>query len=291
MTGRGVGDLLSLMVDKLDLCPEREEEDKGSVVKLAVVGRPNVGKSTFINHILGKERLLVTEIPGTTRDAVDVHIQYQNHDFLLIDTAGLRRRSRVKNQVEYYSTLRSHQVIERCDVACVFTDAGQEFAHQDMRVVEEVIKARKGILVVVNKWDLIQKDEEKKKAWLHSLDYRLKGFSYVPVVRISALSGWHTTRVMDMVWRIACEREKRVPSPELNKLLTELGRRYQPPAPGGKRVRVLFGAQVGIKPPRIVLFSNFPHLVKESYRRFLENQIRDYFGFEGVPIVITFKKK
>ena len=256
-----------------------------------MVGRPNVGKSTFVNTILGEERLLVTEIPGTTRDPVDVRIRFEDQDVLLVDTAGMRRRSRVKESVEYYSTLRSHRVVERCDVACVFVDAEEGLTLQDLRVVREITDAKKGILLVVNKWDLVGEDPERVQAWDLDLEYRLKGMDYIPVLFISSKTGVRVEEVLAGACQIAQEREKRIPSGALNRLIEDLNRRYQPPAVQGKRVRVLYGTQTGVKPPHFVFFSNHPHLIKESYKRFLENQIRDHFGFEGVPLAFGFKKK
>lgn len=290
LVGRGVGDLLSRVVERLDGGEEEQTEEDGAV-KLAVVGRPNVGKSTFVNTILGEERLLVTEIPGTTRDPVDVRIRFQDHGFLLVDTAGMRRRSRVKESVEYYSTLRSHRVVERCDVACVFVDGEEGLTMQDMRVIREIADAKKGILLVVNKWDLVGDDPERVQAWDLDLEIRLQGLNYIPVVFISSKAEVRVEEVLTAAHQIAREREKRIPSPTLNRLIETLNRRYQPPAVQGKRVRVLYGTQAGIRPPRFVFFSNHPQLIKESYRKFLENQIREQYGFEGVPLSLVFKRK
>ena len=291
LRGRGVGDLLSLVVEKLGRPEGKEEVIADNVVKLAIVGKPNVGKSTFINVILGEERLLVTEVPGTTRDAVDVRIRFNEHEFVLIDTAGIRRRSRVKENVEYYSTLRAHRAVERCDVACVFGDADEGLTQQDMRVLREVVDARKGIVLVVNKWDLLEDDQDKVRQWEDALDRKLQGMTFIPILSISCKTNLRVEKVLELAWQISQERRKRVPSPDLNRLIEDLDRRYRPPAVQGKRVRVLYGAQVGVNPPRFAFFSNHPHLIKESYKRFLENQIREHFGFEGVPLSLFFRKK
>jgi GTP-binding protein len=292
ITGRNIGDLLSHVVKKLDRPQENgNPADGDNVVKLAVVGKPNVGKSTFVNAILGEERLLVTEIPGTTRDSVDVNIRYNDHSLLLIDTAGMRRRSRVTESAEYYSVLRAHRVLERCDVACVFVDVEEGITQQDMRVLKEAIDTKKGTLLVANKWDLLKGDEEKIQRWYEQRDRRLGGMTFVPVLSVSCKTGLRVRKILERAWLIAEERKKRISSPELNRLLTELNRKYQPPAVRGKRVRVLYGSQVSTAPPRFVFFSNFPNLVKENYQRFLENSIRDHFGFEGVPLSLAFKKK
>lgn len=292
MGGRGIGDLLSAAVSLLK--PDQgEKADSGDAdsVRLAVIGRPNVGKSTFVNAILGEKRMLVTEIPGTTRDAVDVHIRHNEEDFILIDTAGMRRRSRVTDGVEYYSTLRTHRMVEECDVACVFADGGEGLTQQDMRIIVRVIDARKGVLLVVNKWDLVRRSAEERTRWHESLDMKMHGLDYVPVVFISSKTKYHIRQVLDMTSHIAMERRKRIPTPELNRFIEDINRQAQPAAVRGKRVRVLYGTQTGSAPPRFVFFASHPDLLKENYRRFLENQLRDAFGFDGVPLSMSFKSR
>ena len=287
--GRGIGDLLSFIVEKLG--PETGMEIPEDSIRLAVVGRPNAGKSTFVNAILGEDRVLVTEVPGTTRDTVDVQIKMNGQNFMLIDTAGLRRRSRVKDSVEYYSALRTQRVVESCDVACVFIDAAETIAQQDMRVIREAIKARKGLVLVINKWDLVRADPDKIKAWQDVLDIKLKGIDYIPVLRVSCKTGFKVKQVMETANQVALERMQRVSSPQINQLIEKLNRQIQHPSVQGKRVRILYGTQVHSNPPLFAFFCNHPHLIKPSYRRFLENQIREHFGFSGVPLSLTFKKK
>ena len=291
MTGRNIGDLLSWIVEMLGQPREGEIPAREDVIKLAVVGRPNVGKSTFINVILGEERLLVTEVPGTTRDAVDVRIRFNKRELLLIDTAGIRKRSRVNENVEYYSVLRSHRTVEKCDVACVFADGNEGLTQQDMRVLQEVTEAKKGVLLVINKWDLLKGDEERIRQMNERMERRMRGMTFVPIVTISCKHNLRVRKILELAWRISDERKKRISSPDLNRLLKELNRQYQPPAVQGKRIRILYASQVGVNPPRIAFFSNHPHLIKESYKRFIENNIRDNFGFEGVPLTLIFKKK
>ena len=291
LRGRNVGDMLSLIVEKLDRPGDQDTSADDDVIKLAVVGKPNVGKSTFVNVILGEERLLVTEIPGTTRDAVDVRIRFKKREMRLIDTAGIRRRSRVKENEEYYSVLRSHRIIERCDVACVFVDADEGLTQQDMRVLQEVIRSRKGLLLIINKWDLLKGDEERIRQLSDTLERKCRGMTFVPILFVSCKTNLRVRKILELAMEIYDERRKRIPSPDVNRLLTELNRHYQPPAIHGKRVRVLYGSQVGVAPPRFVFFSNFPQLIMESYKRYIENNIRDNFGFEGVPITLIFKKK
>ncbi|OVE78746.1 ribosome biogenesis GTPase Der [bacterium I07] len=291
LRGRAVGDLLSLIIRNLDWPDGRKGEDEADSLRLGIVGRPNVGKSTFINTILGEERMLVTEIPGTTRDSVDVRFQYKDTPITLIDTAGMRRRTHIKDSVEYYSTLRTHRVVERCDVACVFCEAKEGLTQQDLRVVREVIDARKGILLVINKWDLLDRDAENLFHVETQLDQKLQGLTFVPILRISCKTGKSVNEVLNAALEIQIERERRIPSPDINNLLEKMNQRYQHPAIQGKRIRIMYGTQVGEKPPTFVFFSNYPQLLKESYKRFLENQIRDQFGFEGTPISFLFKRK
>jgi len=176
-------------------------------------------------------------------------------------------------------------------VACVFADGNEGLTQQDMRVLQEVTEAKKGVLLVINKWDLLKGDEERIRQMNEKMERRKRGMTFVPTVMISCKINLRVRKILEMAWRISDERKKRISSPDLNRLLKELGRRYQPPAVQGKRIRILYGSQVGVDPPRIAFFSNHPHLIKESYKRFIENNIRDNFGFEGVPLTLIFKKK
>jgi len=289
--GRGVGDLLSAAVALLGPGATPGEEDPDDRLRLAIVGKPNVGKSTFINRILGQERMLVTDIPGTTRDSVDVDVTWKGRIISLVDTAGLRRRSRVDGEVEYYSGLRARRAINDCDVACVFVDASEKITQQDMHVIAQVIAGRKGILLILNKWDLVKDDPDKLQELQLSQELKLQGLSYLPILAISCKTGRKVEQVLDTVWRIGQERQKRISSPQLNVFLEEVNRAYQPPAVRGKRVRIVYGTQVGTAPPKFAFFSNYPALITENYKRYLENQLRARFGFEGVPISFLFKKK
>jgi GTP-binding protein len=290
--GIGIGDLLDRIVDTLGrLKTEPSASDQGGAVRLAVVGKPNVGKSTFVNSVLGKERLLVSEIPGTTRDSVDVLVRWRQRDFILIDTAGIRRRSRIDDGVEYYSVLRSRRVIEQCDAACVIADATEGLTQQDLQVLRLAENGRKGIVLVLNKWDLVEKDAEKQAALHDGMDLKLQGLDYIPVIFASCLTGLRTGKILEAAWKVAQERKKRVASPALNRFLEALNAQYQPPAVQGKRVHILYGTQAASNPPVFAFFSNYPNLIQESYRKFLENRIRDKFGFEGVPLTFSFRKK
>ncbi|MBN2103131.1 ribosome biogenesis GTPase Der [bacterium] len=287
--GRRTGDLLSIILSRLPVKNIACEAE--TVTKLAIVGRPNAGKSTFINVMLGEERMLVTEVPGTTRDSVDVQIEINHQKYLLVDTAGLRRRSRVKENVEYYSTLRTQRVVSSCDIVCVFIDAKETIAQQDMRVIREATNARKGVVIVINKWDLMKGDQDKIKEWQDVLDIKLQGIQYIPVLRISCKTGFKVKQVMEVAAQVAREREMRIAAPLFNQMIEKINRQVQHPTVQGKRIRILYGAQVGDNPPVFAFFCNHPHLIKASYKRYLENQIREHFGFYGVPLTMTFKKK
>lgn len=289
--GIGTGDLLSRILETLGPQALPSEAEKSDAVFLAVVGRPNVGKSTFVNTVLGEERLLVTEIPGTTRDSVDVRVTAGDRDFVIVDTAGLRRRTHVSEGVEYYSTLRTRRMIEECDVACVMTDAEEGVTHQDLVVLGEAVEKRKGVLVLINKWDLVRDDPDRRKQVEETVRLRMQGLEYVPVLYVSGKTGYRVQDVLDAVWDIALERKKRIPSPALNRFLENLDRQVQPPAVLGKRVHILYGAQVATEAPKFTLFCSHPNLVKDTYRKFVENRIRDAFGFRGVPLVFSYRKK
>jgi GTPase len=290
--GLGIGDLLDRIVGTLEVSEGNAAAQPGAgPPRLAVVGRPNVGKSTFINAVLGSERLLVSEVPGTTRDAVDVRIRWKRHEMILIDTAGMRRQSRVDGGVEYYSVLRTKRALGECDVACVIADASEGLTQQDLQVVGQAVDQRKAVVLVMNKWDLVEKDAEKKTELLDGMDIKLQGLEFIPVLFTACITGLRAGSVLDEAWKAALERKKRVPSPELNRFLGALNARTQPPAVQGKRVSIPYATQPSSDPPVFVFFSNYPELIPESHRKFLENKIREVFGFRGVPLTLSFRKK
>lgn len=291
LEGSEIGDLLSLIIEKIDNPQVEVEEPEDEAIRLAIVGKPNVGKSTFVNTILGEERLLVTDIPGTTRDAVDVRINFNKRELVLIDTAGLRRRTKVKESVEFYSNIRTHRVVEECDVACVFVDASEGVTQQDQRLIKAVVDQRKGIALIVNKWDLMKGNPELNQEFRDDLAMKLQGLDFVPVLFVSCHTKQRIHQVLELAVRIAEERDKRIPSSPLNQLIEEINRQYQPPAIGGKRVRIYYATQVKTKPPLFTVFTNFPEHVKDEYKRFFEKRIRAAFGFEGVPISLLFRKR
>lgn len=288
--GRKVGDFLDEVVKDLPEKVEETEEGKNRI-KVAVVGQPNVGKSSFVNAILGENRIIVTDIPGTTRDSIDMTFRYNDTEFVLIDTAGLRRRSKIKESIEFYSAIRALKSVERCDVAVVMLDATCGLERQDLRIIGEAADLKKGIIIAVNKWDLIEKDSNTALEYEHALKERLKVFDYVPILFISAKTKQRIFKVLDLAKIVYDERNKKIKTSELNKVLFPIVKETPPPAVSGKEIKIKYVTQVKTAPPVFAFFANFPDDIPEHYKRFLENKIREHFGFIGVPVTIVFKKK
>lgn len=289
INGTGTGELLDELVRQL---PEAvAEETEPEEISVAFIGRPNVGKSSLTNRLLGKPRSIVSESPGTTRDAVDSLLEYQGRTLRIVDTAGLRRRAKIKENVEFYSMLRTERAIQRSDVCVLLIDATLGLESQDLRVLDAAARRRKGLILAVNKWDLIERETNTARDFERRLRERLKTLSFVPVLFISALTGWRVDRLLDVVLGVASERRKRVPTAELNQVLDRLVARAQPPSYRGRPVRIKYGTQVRADPPVISFFCNQPKGVKDSYKRYLENNLRKTFGFEGVPLTLVFKRK
>ena len=289
INGTGTGDFLDAVVAAL---PEDEKENESDdVPRIAFIGRPNVGKSSLTNRLLGADRTIVTEIPGTTRDSVDAKMEYGGREIVLVDTAGLRKKARVKENVEFYSTLRTERAIQQCDVAVLLIDASQGLEVQDARVLREAEQMKKGLVIAVNKWDLVDKETNTARdvaRWIHE---RLGLLDYVPVVFISALSGQRVTRVLDVALRVYDERARRIPTAKLNEVVQAAIKAQRPPSYRNQYVKINYVTQVRERPPVFAFFTNYPKGVKESYRRYLENRLRDAFGFEGVPLTLSFKQK
>lgn len=291
LNGRSIGDFLDRVVqffpDKKDQPVPPEEP----TISLAVIGRPNVGKSSFVNAILGQDKNIVTEIPGTTRDAIDTEFKYYGKTFLLIDTAGLRKKARVKDDVEFYSTVRSLQSLRRCDVAVIMVDATLGVESQDMKILNEAVKLHKGIILAVNKWDLIEKDANTAKAFEADIRDKLKNLDYVPVIFISALTRKRVFKVIELAKTVYAERSKTLKTSALNKFLEDILARYAPPSMDRKEVKINYCTQVKSSPPVIAFFTNAPKSIRENYRSYIENRLREKFGFRGVPLSLVFKKK
>ncbi|HBB25592.1 MAG TPA: ribosome biogenesis GTPase Der [Bacteroidetes bacterium] len=287
LNGRSTGDFLDAVIEHLDQGNDQED----TRLKIAVVGRPNVGKSSLTNALLGKDRMVVTPVAGTTRDAIDSVLTYYGEQIVLIDTAGLRRRSQIKESVELYSTMRTSRAIDRCDVAVVVIDAVQGLEAQDKRIINEVEQARKGIIIALNKWDLIEKDTKTADLFMQKIREELRTLDYVPIVTISAVTKQRITKVIEMAKLIQQRRGVRIPTHELNEELIAMLERTPPPSVKGRDLRINYVTQVGTEPPLFAFFLNFPELLPEAYKRFIERQLRNIHDFEGVPISFLFRKK
>ena len=291
LNGRSIGDFLDVVVNYLPKESQHPESEDDSMLSLAIIGRPNVGKSSFVNAILGHEKHIVTEIPGTTRDAIDTVLKYYGEKILLIDTAGLRKKSKVKDDVEFYSTVRSMQSIRRCDVAVLIIDATQGIESQDLKILTEAVNQKKGIILAVNKWDLIAKETNTAKKFEEDIRDKLKSMNYLPIIFISALTKQRITKVIDLAKSVSRERAKSLKTSELNKFLEDIIRHYPPPSMDRKEVKLNYCTQIKTSPPVIAFFSNAPASIKANYRSYIENRLREKFGFFGVPLSLVFRKK
>lgn len=289
INGRGVGDFLDIVISKFPpIGPDPEGEQP---IKIAILGKPNVGKSSYLNSLLGYDRAIVTPIAGTTRDTLHTTYTYYGSPITLIDTAGLRRRKYISSTIEMYSTIRTMKAIEECDVALVLLDATQGLESQDAKIVNEVIDARKGAVLVVNKWDLLEKDTMTSARFEKSIKETFRTFDYLPVVFISALTKQRHTKPIELALKVLTERKKRINTNELNTVLLEAIERTPPPNVRGHDLRINYITQVKVEPPVFAFFSNFPDEIPEHYKRFLERTLREKYGFEGTPVSFIFRKK
>jgi GTP-binding protein len=286
--GIGTGDLLDLVVSSFRLSGQEEQDDS---VKIAIVGKPNVGKSSLLNRLLGEERAIVSPIPGTTRDAVDTHLTYQDIPITLIDTAGIRRRGRIEPGVEKYSVLRTFRAIDRASVVLLLVDASGELSAQDAHIAGYIIDAWKSVVVVVNKWDAITKDTHTMHEYTRLLRQELNFLAYVPLLFISAKTGQRVDQVLPMALHVHDERLKRLATSQLNHILRMAQDSHPAPSKGGKHLKIYYGTQVRNDPPTFLLYVNEPKLVHFSYRRFLENRIREAYSFQGTPIRLLMRRR
>ncbi|UCD63442.1 MAG: ribosome biogenesis GTPase Der [Candidatus Zixiibacteriota bacterium] len=288
--GRNIGELLDAIVARLP-SPEAAQAEAEDSVRVALVGRPNVGKSSFINKLINQQRLLVTPVAGTTRDSVDTPFEFEGKKYVLIDTAGLRRKYKVHENIEFYTNLRTDRAIDGCDVAVVMLDATQGTAGQDLRILDKVASVRRPAILAVNKWDLVEKDTKTADDFTRELKAAIARHAHVPVVYISALTGQRVTKVMSMVSKVDEENRRRIETAELNRFLKTAVSRKHPPARKGKYIKLNYVTQSETAPPTFVFFCNYPELVDKSYISYLSNRLRAEFGFEGVPIRLKFRKK
>ena len=287
--GHGTGDLL-------DECfryfpPEDEEEEEDDVIKVAVIGKPNVGKSSLVNRILGEERVIVSDMAGTTRDAVDSYFENAKGKYLFIDTAGMRKKAKVDDRIEKFSVLRATMAIERCDVCLIMIDAGEGVTEQDTKVAGLAHEAGKACIIVVNKWDSIEKDDKTMDRMRQDVRRDLAYMTYAPIVFISALTGQRVDRLFDLINYVSDQAAMRITTGMLNTVLADATARVQPPTDKGRRLKIYYMTQIGVKPPHFVCFCNDAKLFHFSYQRYLENQIRATFGLEGTPIKLTIRQK
>ncbi len=287
INGMGTGDLLDAIVQHLP-AGEEEPDDR---LRIAVIGRPNVGKSSLTNAWLGEERSIVTEISGTTRDAVDATLKYHGRELVLVDTAGLRKRTKITENVEFYSMLRTERAIESCDVAILLLDSVDGLESQDIKVLKRAEELRKGLVIGLNKWDLIEKETNTVRDYEQKIRDRLKTLDFIPIVTFSALTGQRTGKLLEKTLEVAEKRHFRVSTSELNDVMLPAIERHSPPMYRNRRVKIKYVTQTKSNPPVFVFFCNAPKGIAESYRRYLENQIREAFDFEGVPMAISFRQK
>ncbi len=288
--GRKIGDFLDELTKDFPGKDEEVVEDKR--LKIAVVGRPNVGKSSLTNALLGIDRSIVTDIPGTTRDSVDSILKYYGEEIVLVDTAGLRKKKRVEENIEFFSNIRSLKAIGECELAIILLDARYGLENQDQKILDEAVRWRKGIIIAVNKWDLIEKETNTAKEKTTEIKKSLGALDYIPIIFISALNKQRIFKLVDLARTIFEERKKKITTSHLNDvLLPEIEKTPPPTTPTGKEVKIKYITQVGDHYPVFLFFSNYPKNIPDNYKRFLEKLIRKNFGFEGIPFTISFKGK
>ena len=288
INGSGTGEILDDLAKKM---PDPEEEEVSELPRFAIVGRPNAGKSSFINSLIGKERNIVTDIAGTTRDSIDTPFNKFGFDFNLIDTAGIRKKSKVKEDIEFYSVMRAVRSIEYCDVAILIVDATRGFEGQDLNIFWLAQKNRKGIVILVNKWDLIEKETQTAKEFEARIRHEIAPFTDVPIVFISALNKQRLLKSLETAVDVFKRRKNKIATSKLNETMLQVIENRPPPALKGKFVKIKYCTQLPTPTPQFVFFANLPQYIRDSYKRFIENKMREIYDFEGVPITIYFRKK
>jgi GTP-binding protein len=289
LSGRNLGDLLDEVTAGFS---EEESPEEDPRLKIAIVGRPNVGKSSLVNSLLGQERSIVTDIPGTTRDSIDTILKYYGEEFILIDTAGLRKKKKVQESIEFYSNIRSLKAIGECDVAVVLLDSIIGLEKQDQKIIDEVVRWRKGLILAVNKWDLVEKESGTSALYEKAIYQKMGAIDYAEVIFISALTKQRIFKLIELSKQVNEERKKKIPTKELNDfLLTEIEKSPPPTTPSGKEVKIKYITQIGMHYPIFAFFCNYPKNVANNYKRYLEKLIRSQWGFKGVPMTLSFKSK
>jgi GTPase len=287
--GSGTGELLDDVVKYFQ--EDGSENPEDGLPKIAIMGRPNVGKSSFVNMLTGEERSIVTDIAGTTRDAINTRYTMYGKDFLLIDTAGVRKKAKVKEDIEFYSVMRALKALQNCDVCMVMIDAQLGLEAQDVNLINLAIKYRKGIVLMVNKWDLIEKENSTHEKYKKDILEKLGTSNYIPVLFTSVLTKQRVFKAIETAMNVYDDRYRKVPTSELNNILLKEIEKFNPPAYRGKHIKIKYITQLPTQTPNFAFFCNHPKYIKGPYMRFLENKIRDHFGFAGVPIKLVFKEK
>lgn len=288
-TGSGTGELLDEILEGLP--PERPSEMEEGIPRFAIVGRPNVGKSSLVNALLGHEVNIVTPIAGTTRDSVHSRYQAFGQDLFLVDTAGLRKKTKVKENIEFYSTLRTVRAIEECDIAILMLDATQGLESQDMNIFSLIHKNKKGLVIVVNKWDLMEKSTNTARDMEREIKERIAPFNDVPILFVSATERQRLLKALEIAQQVYHSKQQQIPTSELNEVMLDAIARHHPPSYRGRFIRIKYVTQIPANVPTFLFFTNHPQHVQESYRRYLENQLRERFNFSGVPINLFFRQK
>jgi GTP-binding protein len=288
MNGSGTGDLLDAVAAVL---PENETVEETTLPKFAVVGRPNAGKSSFINALIGIDRTIVTDIAGTTRDTINIDYNQFGFDFTLVDTAGIRKKSKVKEDLEFYSVMRAVKAIESCDVAILLIDATRGFEGQDQNIFWLAEKNNKGIVILVNKWDLVEKDTNSAKLFEAAIKKEIAPFTDVPIIFTSVLTKQRIFKAIETAVEVYKNKTKRIPTSKLNEVMLQIIQNYPPPSLKGKFVKIKYCTQLPTFVPQFVFFANLPQYVKEPYKRFLENKLRENFDFKGVPVSVYIRQK
>lgn len=289
ISGTGTGDLLDKVVE---LLPDHNREEEDKFPKIAFVGRPNVGKSSLMNALLKSDRCIVTDIPGTTRDAINSKLEYNGETFIIVDTAGLRKKAKVKENIEFYSTVRTDRSIKEADVVVLLLDAMRGFDEQDKRILREAENFNKGIIIVLNKWDTVpEKNSNLLKEFEEYIHGKVRTLDYIPIISISALTGLRIEKVLDYSKKVLEQRKKKIPTPELNDSIQKILKERPLPVKRGRQLKIQYAVQVKSNPPVFKFFMNNPQELPPNYRRFLENKLREYYGFTGVPITMVFRQK
>jgi GTP-binding protein len=287
VNGKNSGDLLDVVVNHIPVNTEEQDD----ALRVAVIGRPNVGKSSLVNRLLGEERLVVSEIPGTTRDAIDTPLNYHGRTIVFVDTAGLRRQSRIDDGVEFYSSLRARRAIDRADICILVIDATEGLHNQDLKIAALAWETGRGLIIVVNKWDIAEKETNSAHKFQKECEEKAPFFKFVPFIFLSALTGQRVAKVLSVILDVEVERKKRITTSQVNTTLEALVARRQPPQAAGREIKLNYATQVETAPPTIAVFGNNPDLVQEHYIRYLHNGFREAWGFTGSPLRVVMRRK